>query len=307
MPMKKLMKLAERQHGAFSWSQAKTAGVGPNDLKVLLRREVVTRAVLGVYVLSGSPDTWRRKLMVAVLAAGPGAAVSGRAAAALWRVPGYAEGRIEVTQLRRPSRRNPNGHEHSTTFLPAHQVKVIDGIPVTSIERTVLDLCGRIYLHRATRLVKTVVGRKMTTLKDLGVTLIETARQGRPGITMLRQVLGELAEDNAPTESELEDLVVAVLKAAGMEQPVRQVEVGGTTAPIGRIDFLFRAAGIVIEADSRAWHGEWVATEDDQRRDAFLTAAGFHVVRTNWRQLLEDPDLFVAAVRGALRRASHAA
>jgi very-short-patch-repair endonuclease len=302
--MRKLMQLAERQHGAFGWCQAKGFGVTPTELKVLFRRGVIERAHLGVYRLAGSPRTWRQKLMIAVLAAGSGAAVSGRAAAALWRIPGYAEGRVEVTQTRRPSRRYPYGHEHSTTYLPEHQIKDVDGIPVTCIERTVLDLCGRQFYERSERLVKTVVGRGRTSLKALGVMLADTAKQGRPGVTRLREVLGNLSEDNPPTESELEDLVEAVLRGAGLDLPVRQAEVGGTTAPIGRIDFLYRLAAIVIEADSKAWHGDWLATEADHRRDALLTAAGFHVIRTNWRQLLEDPDLFVAAVRGALRRAA---
>ena len=241
--------------------------------------------------------------MVAVLAAGPGAAVSGRAALALMGVPGSQEGPVEITQPRRPSRRFKVADEHSTCFLPESHVRIIDGIPVTCIERAVFDVSGRVSERRAKQLVKTVVGRRLTTIAKLATVLAETGAHGRRGTKMLRVVLAALAREPL-TESELEDLVLAVLRAAGIELPVRQVEVGGTTAPIGRIDFLYRLARIVIEADSKRWHGDWVATEADHRRDALLTAAGYHVIRTNWGQLVDEPELFVSAVLGALQRAA---
>ena len=180
---------------------------------------------------------------------------------------------------------------------------MIDGIPVTCVERTVFDIAAHSGERRARQLVKRVVGRKLTTMPKHAAVLTELGRRGRAGTRMLRAVLGALAEEPL-TESELEDLVLAVLRATGVELPERQVEVGGTRAPIGRIDFLYRLARIVIEADSKRWHGDWVATEEDHRRDAKLTAAGYHVIRTNWGQLVDEPELFVNAVLGALERSA---
>lgn len=301
--MKKLIKLAERQHSVFHRSQALKCGVSPEQLLAMIRDGRIERAVRNVYRMAGSVRTWKQKLMIAVLAAGPGAAVSGRAAAALWGVPGYREGRVEVTQQRRPSRRYKVAWEHSSRFLPSRHIRVIDGIPVTSVERTIFDLCGRVAKwERAKWLVKTSVSRKLTTLHKLSVCLTETGAFGRPGTVMLRAVLAAVEDTEPPTESQLEELVERVLTAAGLALPSRQVEVGGTTAPIGRIDFLYREFGIVIEADSKRWHGNWVATEADHERDALLTAAGFHVIRTNYQQLVERPDLFVNALKGAMAR-----
>jgi very-short-patch-repair endonuclease len=302
--MRKLRKLAERQYGVFSRTQAKVCQVTPAELKGMLRSGEIECVTWGVYRIVGSVPSWHQRLMIAVLAAGPGAAVAGKAAAALLGMPGYRQGPVEVVQTRRPSRRFHYGQEHSTTFLPERQVRVVAGIPVTSVERTIFDLCGRASEKRARWLVKIAVSKKFTTPSKLALVLTETGAFGRPGTRMLRLVLAALKDDDPPTESELEDLVLAVLAAAGLELPNRQVEVGGTTAPIGRIDFLYRGAGIVIEADSKRWHGNWVATEADHRRDALLTAAGFHVIRTNFQQLVEEPELFVNAIRGALARAA---
>lgn len=302
--MRKLRKLAEKQYGVFSSTQARSCKVTAAHLKGMLRSGEIERVVWGVYRVAGSVPSWHQRLMIAVLAAGPGAAISGKAAAALWRFPGYDPGPVEIVQTRRPSRRFHYGHEHTTTFLPDRHVRIVDGIPVTSPERTLFDLCGHATEKRATWLVKTAISRKFTTAPKLAVVLAETGAFGRPGTRMLRLVLAALQDDEPPTESELEDLVLAVLAAAGLDLPSRQIQVGGTTAPIGRIDFLYRVSAIVIEADSKRWHGNWVATENDHRRDALLTAAGFHVIRTNYQQLVEEPELFVNAIRGALARAA---
>jgi len=300
--MKKLLKLAERQHAVFSAAQALSFGVTRDQLRAMVRDGRIERVARNVYRMPGSVRTWRQKLMIAVLAAGPGAAVSGRAAAALWRIPGYREGIVEITQPRRPSRRYKVAREHSSTRLPAAHIRVVDGIPVTSPERTVFDLVRTYGYQRAERLVKTAVARDLTSIADLAQLLVQVARRGRPGVRLFRAVLAELSDGKPPTESELEDLVLAVLAAAGLELPERQVEVGGTTAPIGRVDFLYRHLRLVIEADSRQWHGNWLATEADHRRDALLVAAGFQVIRTNWQQLLTEPELFVNAVRAVFRR-----
>ena len=298
--MRKLLRLAAGHYGVFHYWQAVDAGVTDDHLRRACERGVIERVVLGVYRVAGSPDNWRQRLMIAVLAAGEGAAVSRRAAAALWRIPGYAEGIVETTQTRRPSRRHPYGVEHSSRYLPPEHITVVDGIPVTTIERTVMDLAATVGRKRAQWLVKTLCSMKLTTIGKIAAMVAEMAKPGRKGIRLLRAILAEV-DDGTPLEaSELEKLVLAVIKAAGLPLPDREVEVGGTTAPVGRIDFLYRQARIVIEADSKAWHDGWVATEADQRRDKKLIAAGYYVVRTNWREIVNEPELFTDALEALL-------
>lgn len=301
MDMRKLKKLARRQHGVFCRTQAIGLGVTPEELRTLFRNGTIERVVWSVYRVSGAPQTWRQKLMIAVLAAGPGAAISGRAAAALLGLPGFREGPVEVTQLRRPSRRYKYGVEHSTTCLPEHHVRVIDGIPVTTVERTLFDLAPRRSALGTYHLIKSLVHSKRSTIGKISIVAAELSR-GRP-TKKLAAALARAGDESALTESELEDLVRAVLVAAGLPLPESQVEVGGTTAPIGRMDFLYRLARLVIEADSRKHHGEnWLVIVADQRRDKLLIAAGYQVIRTNWHELVSEPQLFTNAVRAVLQR-----
>ena len=63
-----------------------------------------------------------------------------------------------------------------------------------------------------------------------------------------------------------------------------------------------RLARIVIEADG-GQHRGWLASLEDERRDARLRALGYQVIRVSWHMLTREPELFVASVRAALTAA----
>jgi very-short-patch-repair endonuclease len=190
-----------------------------------------------------------------------------------------------------------------TCELPRHHVRTIDGMPVTSPERTLLDLYGVIRSERADQAVKAALRMGLTTLGRLAVVLTEVGARGRPGTAGLRAIVAKLDTGEPITESELEDLVESVAAAHGLPRFRRQVAVGDTTAPLGRVDFMV-AAGLIVEADSRAHHGDWDAIEADRVRDLKLAAAGYRVIRVTWRVLVDQPGLFANAVRKLLTEAA---
>ncbi len=298
--MDPILELAAEQHGLIAREQALAYGMTPGQIGARVRRGRFDAIARGVYRVPGSVPTWQQGLMAAVLATGAGAAASRRAAAALWRLPGFRPGPIEVTQGRGPSSRNPAQGLHDSRFLPSHQVAVVDGIPVTCPERTVLDLCGSVHPLRAERALDNCLAMEATTVGRLGVMLAETGRRGRAGTALLRRLLAVRTADYVPPASELEALLLAVLAAAGLDSPARQEWVGGTRAPVGRVDFVYRDRRVVIEADSRRYHSAWLDVQADHRRDLLLTAAGWRVIRVNWHQLVDDPGLFVDALRATM-------
>ena len=258
----------------------------------------------GCVLISGSVATWEQRLLAAVMATGPGGAASRRSAAALWRLPGFRPGPIEVTQVRGPSSRNPAHGLHDSRFLPARQLRTVDGIPTVGPERTLLDLCGCVHPGQAERAVDNALAMDLTTLAALGLMLAETGARGRDGTALLRQILSVRGANYVPPAIELEALVRAVLAAAGLDEPDRQTWIGGTQAPAGRVDFVYRKARLVIEADSRRHHSWWLDVQADHRRDLLLIAAGWRIIRVNWHQLVQEPELFISAVRRALRMAA---
>jgi very-short-patch-repair endonuclease len=299
--METMRRMAEQQHGLFSRGQALTHGMNSNQIGGHLRRGTLDRVARTVYRVPGSVPTWEQQLLAAVWAAGAGAAASRQSAAALWRIPGFRPGPLEVTQLRGPSSRYPARGLHDSRFLPSHHIRLVQSIPTTCPERTLLDLCGCVHPGRSERALDNALAMELTTVQRIGLMLAETGARGRPGTALLRRILSLRCDDYVPPESELEALVLAVLEGGGLPQPERQTTVGGTTAPAGRVDYLYRPVRLVIEADSRRYHSSWLDVQGDHRRDLLLMAAGYSIVRVNWHQLIGEPELFLSAVRAFLR------
>jgi very-short-patch-repair endonuclease len=73
---------------------------------------------------------------------------------------------------------------------------------------------------------------------------------------------------------------------------------------VGRVDFAFGEARLIIEADRRRHHMSKLDFENDRRRDNTLMADGWRVLRITWEQLSDHPHEVVRLVRQALRQAA---
>lgn len=83
-------------------------------------------------------------------------------------------------------------------------------------------------------------------------------------------------------------------------RPRQQILVQGA----GRVDFLI-GDGLVIEVDGAQFHTDRVAFEEDRRRDAVLTAAGYRVLRFSYWQVASRWPEVEAAIRAAMSRGDH--
>jgi very-short-patch-repair endonuclease len=256
----------------------------------------------GVYRVAGAPRTWRQRLIAAVFAAGPGAVASHRSAAALWGLPGFPDGPVDVLRPRHTDHRSTLGPVHETRVLPASHIRTIDAIPTTSAGRTLFDLAGEIRPERLERALDTSLGRGIVNVTDLRALLDDLGGRGRRGVGVMRRLLDERTTAPAP-ESELERKLLAILAQSGLPAPGRQMQAGGSDAA-GRVDFAYASAGLIIEADGRRHHMSKLDFENDRRRDNTLMAAGWRVLRITWKQVTEQPDEVVRLVRDALRAAA---
>ena len=302
--MHELYRIAEKQHGLVTREQA-LAGFAEDHLEWLVRSSKLEAIAARVYRIPGSVPTWRQRLLGTVLAAGPGAAASHLSAAALWRLPGFREGPVQVTRPRGRHHSGLIGTVHETTFLPERHRRQVDGISLTSPALTLLHLCARLRSPaRAARTLDNALGMKLVSIPDVELLLAEAGRRGRPGTRLMRLLMTERGAGYVPTESELEDLVVAVLAEAGITGVERQVVLGSADQPIGRVDVYIRRARLIIEAQSRRFHGEWLDTVADEERRAAFIAAGFAFIPVTWQQLVTDPRTFLAAVFTVLEAAA---
>lgn len=291
---------AATQHGVFSRAQAEAAGFGRDAIRYRVRSGRWERLTWNVFRLAGAPGSWRQRLMAAVLEAGDGAVASHRSAARLLGVPGFDGDDIELTHPECRDHRVDLSLLHQSSLLPEEHVLAVDGIPCTTLARTVFDLARTEPRARVARAVTTAIRRLGLSIGGLEAVVALLGKRGRGGTTVMRELLDDLQADAyVPTESELEDLVVAVLTAAGVELPDGQVTVG-VDAVIGRVDFVYRSAKVVVEAQSRTFHAGWEAQQADMARRAELAAAGYLVIEVTWWQLVHEPEVFVRRLERAL-------
>ena len=125
-----------------------------------------------------------------------------------------------------------------------------------------------------------------------------------PGAPVIAALLAEYDVGQGPTESGLEEAFLALVRAAGLPAPRRQLSVDpGDGEPMVRIDFAWPAQRLALETDSRRFHHTRTRFEADRRKDQRLTLAGWQVIRITDRQLAEDPARIVRLVARLLRPA----
>ena len=188
---------------------------------------------------------------------------------------------------------------HESTYLPEHHVTVVEGIPCVRLDRTLFDLCAVLYVERAKAVLKSALSRGLTTYGRLEKVFFVSARRGREGSALMRAFLDNY-DAKAVTESELEDMVEAVLEDAGITGFRRQVKLGNDERSIGRRDWKHVTAPVVIEAHSEEFHTDWAVQVADYYKSLESSAIGVHTVPVTFRILVEHPEVFVAAVRAEL-------
>jgi very-short-patch-repair endonuclease len=260
----------------------------------------VSRDVLAV---SGAPRTAQQRVMAAVLESGDGALASHRTAAALWQLPGFDFQQLEVTMGgRRSSRVRHLAFRHRPVLLLSQHQTSVDGIPCTSLARTIFDLAASgVSSARLERIVNLAVNRSPGTLTALHRTLDELARRGRPGITVMRAILDERPVGSRLPQSGLEMRFEKILHEFGEPPLERQVDLGGHEW-LGRVDFLDRSILLIVEVDSILHHTSPFDRARDAARDAELLGAGFRqVLRVPEEHVWYEPHLAASAVRDARR------
>lgn len=272
--------LAAGQHNVLGRAQLLLIGISRDVIDRRVSRKRLHVVMPGVY--SVSPRTSQRGWwMAAVLAAGPRAVLSHRAAAALHGIRPWTG--LEVTVS--CDRRLPRVIVHRSA-IPADEVTEIAGIPTTGLNRTILDLAAVVPQNHLERALRRAETDQMTDT----VSLAELFERypGRRGVAKLRRLL-ETQAFTSVTRSDLEDRFLEVVGNHGIPRPITNTLVEGFEC-----DAVWPRAKLIAELDSRAFHTDLHAFEEDRRRDRVLQRGGWRVVRVTSRQLEHDEAAVVA-------------
>ena len=226
--------------------------------------------------------------MAAVLACGLEALLSHASGAALWEVRPTAGSLVDVTTPR--SRNGERGiRVHRVRALDPDDCTTHDGIPVTTVARTLLDL--------AETVSPTQLQRAFEEADRLGLLDMCAFERlfGRRGLKPLAALV-EAHRGPAPmTRSELERRFLDLCRDTGLPTPVVNVKVAGM-----EVDMLWPEQRLVVELDGHAYHRTRAAFERDRIRDAALQQAGHRVLRVTDRRLGAEPAAVVETVRSLL-------
>jgi hypothetical protein len=271
----------------------------------------------GLFVHTAFPSCWKQDLWLGVLGAGDRAAIDAEAAAKLHELRNFDREVVEVLVHEGGSHTPAIGTLHETFWLPDDHIVEIDGLPVTTIARTVFDLAGlpkhpmafrneqlrEIHVKRTAWLVNEAMRYHGLRMIDLMRVLAAIGRRGKPGTAIIREIIDDLGEDYVPSASEIEDVFLDMVRAAGIELPDREVNLGTKERWVGRVDFFWRGRRVIVEIDGTQ-HRAPLDRRADRLRDRSLSDEGCEILRYTWWDLIHDPERVIREVREALAAAA---
>jgi very-short-patch-repair endonuclease len=286
-----LLDLATKQHGVVATRQLKTLGYTRSSAAKAARVGRLHRLYRGVYAVGHTDLTWNGHCMAAVLACAP-AVASHWTAAWLW---GLLRSRRETLDLTAPTKRRsrPSIRVHSAT-LADQDVGEVEGIPVTSLARTHLDIAATApdLLEEFLELSEK---QNLFDLRRFESLLARTSHH--PGHGPLQRAIAAYRPELAVLRSKLEKRFRDLLRASSLPLPSHNVNVGPY-----ELDCYWPEHGFCVELDTYGTHGSRRSFEADRKRERELRRLGVEVERVTDRQLEDEADAVIAALAENLER-----
>lgn len=288
-------RVAARQFGVITAKQLFDCGLSRDRVNQRVRSGQLQRLWRGVYAFGHRELKPEGRLIAAVLACGAGAVLSHRSAASHWELLATSRASVDVTVPRHTGCTTRPGIDlHCVRRLDPEDVTEANGIPTTTVARTLVDLCAVVPGRMVERALEQAYVRRV-----LAPGAIERALQRANGrkTAALRHLIARDHAASTITRSELEERFLEIVRRGGLPEPELNARLHGY-----EVDFLWREQRRVIEVDGYAFHSTRHATTRDRRKDDDLEAAGYRVTRFTADQILHDPHDALGRTRRALDR-----
>jgi len=248
-------RLAAKQHGRVAWRQLVDARVDRHQIQRWLQDGRLRAIHRGVYAVGHIAASVQARYMAAVLAGGAGAVLSHRAAGYLLKLLRLAwPPAPEITVPTTAHRRRPGIVIHRVHALHPRDICVVDGIPVTTVPRVLLDLAPSLDGADLTRACHEAWVHHRVTPKHIEACIARNP--GKPGAVKLRRAFGADV-----TLSKLEDLFLKLVRAHDLPAPRTNIDVRGD-----KVDCQWEEHGLTVELHSYRFHASRHAFESDLAR-----------------------------------------
>jgi very-short-patch-repair endonuclease len=284
--------IARRQHGVVSIRQLERLGFDKDWVTRALRQGRLHRLHRGVYAVGHRRLSWEGHCLAAVLACAPEALASHATAGWLWGILRSRPERFDVTA---PTRRHPKPRIrlHYAELTEADRA-VREGIPATSLPRTLLDLAASVSLDRFEKSVEQADKRGLLDLRPVDSLLARCSHH--PGASVLRQVLAIYRPDPAVTRAGTERRFRELAEAAGLRPSMNFVVAGY------ELDAYWERERFGVELEVYETHGSRAAFERDGARQEDLLLLGVETIRISGPRLEREPRAVIRRVAAHLER-----
>lgn len=269
---------AAQQLGLVTLGDAQRAGAGSDQLHDRWRSGRLERLAPAVYRVAGAPATADQLMLANLLSIDRPAAVSHLAAARRFGVPGYDRATPEISVPRGTRVVREGVRVHESTDLDRCRIVDVDGVPTTEAARMLLDLGRYVGPQRLLRNIEWCRRRDLVDWPTLIETLAAHARRGRPGIRKLRAAIDANAHRIEVTDSDLELLVLSLIREHELPEPVLHHEVWDGDRFVAEVDLAYPERRIAMECDGPV-HLEPAVHERDLARQNDLVLVGWQVLR----------------------------
>jgi very-short-patch-repair endonuclease len=291
-----IAELARLQHGVVAWWQMRELGLGKASIEHRIQTGRIHRLQPAVYAVGHRIVSRHGWWMAAVLSSGEGAVLSHHSAAALWGLRGYSERAVDViTRHKSTSSKRVRRH---VSRLPADEITVEHGIPVTTVPRTIFDLAATEPTDSVQNLLREAEFHQLWDRLSLW-DLIERY-PGKRGTSRAQGALERLkTEPEGRKRSRLEERFAPFLRQNQLALPHFNdwIVLGDKRF---QVDCHWPDTRQIVELDGWDGHRTRTAFREDRARDRRLRAAGYSVTRLTWNQLEDEPEEIAADLREIL-------
>ena len=290
-----LGEVARRQWGVLTRAQLTDFGVGDSGLRDWVQSGRLHRLYRGIYAYGHDRLRVEGRWLAAVLACGPGAALSHGSGAALWEIRQSNSALVDVTVPTRAGRIRRKGIRiHRSGRLAPEEVTIRSGIRVTTVARTLLDLADVLDPQALRRAVTEAEYTNRFDLPSL-IAVVEN----NPGRRSRKLMTAALEGRHHRTRSPLEDRFLAFIERWGVEEPDCNVWIEGF-----EVDFVWKRVGLVVELDGLAAHRTRRAFDADRLRDRALWRKGIRTMRLTSEALRDEEEVLADLAQAGVRVAS---
>ena len=278
---RELARIASASHGVVTRAQLLGAGLTAHEIRWRVRTGGLLREYRGVYRVGHRAPSTEARYLAAVLAAGEGALLSGRAAAHLLGLLKRSAPPPEV--IARTERRIEGVSTHRSRLLDVRDATVVRAIPVTTVPRTLVDVAAGLPVEALARACHEAGVRYGTT--PAAVEAVLARRPSAPGAKKLRRIIHG---DVHVTLSKLEARFLEHLRDAGLPLPITNRRAGSH-----RVDCRWPAHRLTVELDGYRFHNSRYSWEQDRHREREARARGDEFRRYTYADVTEDETLML--------------